>query len=128
MHPMEAIWDSTNYWAARQMLDASQKAQEVYAANLAHVNTPGYQRREVDGAFLETLRQQLATGSTDPARVAALKTRIDADAAPNSPSGNSAALTRELQAIQSNALTYNFLTRYASGRFSKLQMAITGRL
>lgn len=122
---MEAIWDSSNYWAARQMLDASQKAQEVYAANLAHVNTPGYQRREVDGSFMQALREQLQSGTR--AELPGVEAKIDWAAAPNSPSGNSSALTRELQAIQSNALTYRFLTQYSSGHFGKLKLAVTGR-
>lgn len=124
---MEAIWDSANYWAARQMLDASTKAQEVYASNLAHVNTPGYQRREVDGSFFKALQSQLAKGAVPSHSIGHLKTVYDTTAEPNSPTGNSVALGRELQAIQSNALTYDFLTRYARGRFEKLHLAISGR-
>lgn len=124
---MEAIWDSPNFWAARQMLDASVKAQEVYAANLAHVNTPGYQRREVDSGFQEALAAQLESGTLPTEEFGSIKTVVDFSAAPNSPSGNSVALARELQSLQSNALNYKFLTQYARGRFEKLHLAISGR-
>jgi len=124
---MEVMWDSPNFWAARQMLDASVKAQEVYAANLAHVNTPGYQRREINGQFFQTLQANLAEGKMSPASENPVEIVVDHTAAPNSPSGNSVALARELQSLQSNALTYDFLTKYARGRFEKLHLAISGR-
>ncbi|MFP4282153.1 MAG: flagellar basal body rod protein FlgB [Opitutales bacterium] len=124
---MEAIWDSANYRATRQMLDASMKAHELYAGNLAHVNTAGYQRREVNPAFFEAVRAQLASGSLEGGAMPAAEAVLDRSAAPNSPSGNSVALARELGALQSNSLTYDFLTRSARGRFERLHMAITGR-
>jgi flagellar basal-body rod protein FlgB len=124
---MEVLWDSPNFWAARQMLDASLKAQEVYAANLAHVNTPGYQRREVEQQFFKVLQGHLAEGRIPEQALGGVKAVIDRSAPPNSPSGNSVALARELQAIQSNSLTYDFLARYARGRFERLQLAVSGR-
>lgn len=125
---MEAIWDSPNFWAARQMMDASVKAQEVYAANLAHVNTPGYQRREVDSGFQQTLKTQLAKGSIPQTPMKGVEIVIDPMATPNSPSGNTVALARELQSMQSNSLTYGFLTQYARGRYEQLHLAISGRV
>ena len=124
---MEAIWDSANFAAVRQMMDHSVRAQEVYAANLAHVNTAGYQRREVDGSFLAALRAQLAEGQVERSDLPALRTVVDERSPANSPSGNNVALAKELQAMQSNALTYNFLTRYARGRLEGLSYAIRGR-
>jgi flagellar basal-body rod protein FlgB len=125
---MEAIWDSANYSATRQLLDAAYKSQKVYASNLAHVNTPGYQRRTVDTSFLDAVRAQLAAGKVSGTDMPDFEVKVDTEAESVSPSGNTVNLASELQALQDNALSYNYLTRSARGRFDKLHMAITGRV
>ena len=125
---MDAIWDSPNYMATRQLLDATYQSQQVFAANLAHVNTPGYQRRVVDPQFIEAVRSQLAAGKIDAVELPDLLIKADTEATRISPTGNTVDLARELQSLQNNALSYNYLTRSARGRFENLHMAITGRV
>jgi flagellar basal-body rod protein FlgB len=112
------LFDSTQLSLEAAMSGSSMR-QTLLSDNLANVNTPGYQRRDVD--FHATLRAAEAAGApldavafqgrTDPARtVRADGSGIDAD--------------QESAALAQNGLEYEALVQVAGARFGILKSAM----
>ncbi|RME74836.1 MAG: flagellar biosynthesis protein FlgB [Planctomycetota bacterium] len=100
-------------------LDAAALRQRVLAQNIANVNTPGYERRDVSfDALLEAAR---SGGPSPEARVF-----VDRDARAGA-DGNSVEIEREMGELMGNGLLYQTLARVASLRIQQLRTAIGGR-
>ncbi|MCS7091238.1 MAG: flagellar basal body rod protein FlgB [Verrucomicrobiota bacterium] len=124
---IDALFNQTNYLAAKRMLDATVLRHEALAANVANLETPGYRRVDLAGSFQEELRRAIATGDTK--RLAELKPALapDTSALPNSRDGNTVNLEQELLELNQNALVHAFQTQLVTGRLLRLKLAITGR-
>ncbi|SEH14697.1 flagellar basal body rod protein FlgB [Thermoleophilum album] len=92
--------------------------QGLLASNLANVNTPGYQRRDLD--FHAALRAALAAG--DPENVQFAPTF--AAAGPMRADGNTVDPDREAAEIAKNGLDFEALVRVARARISILETAM----
>jgi flagellar basal-body rod protein FlgB len=124
---IDALFNQTNYVAAKKMLDATVVRHEAIAANLANLETPGYQRVDLSRSFQEELRRAIAAGN--PKQIASLKPTLapDPSALPNSRDGNTVNLEQELLELNQNALAHAFQSQLITGRLLRLKLAITGR-
>jgi flagellar basal-body rod protein FlgB len=113
-----SLFDSTQL-ALESALRGSSMRQELLTSNLANINTPGYQRQDLD--FHSALQAAQATGedptqisfrpSTDPARtVRADGSGLDAD--------------QEAAALAKNTLEYQALVQVMGARTAIMQTAI----
>jgi flagellar basal-body rod protein FlgB len=123
---IEALFNQTNYLAAKKTLDVVQLRSEAIANNLANLETPGYQRMDVSADFEKQLAQATAAGDTS--QLAALSPTLAADpnAKPSSKDGNTVRLEDELMRMNQNALTHAMETQMVSGTLQKMRLAITG--
>jgi flagellar basal-body rod protein FlgB len=106
------IFDTTQAALAAAMSGAAQR-QNAIADNIANVDTPGYQRRDVD--FHSALQNALASG-TSPS--------VDASASPVRADGNTVDIDRESAAEASNGLEYEALSQVLRSRDDIIQTAI----
>jgi len=118
------LFDVSTAALEKAMAGASLR-QELIANNLANVNTPGYQRVDVDfhSALAAALDQGATTSQVDaisfsPTTDTSGVTRLD---------GSTVDVDREMSALSENALDYETLVATLRARFMMLQNVITGR-
>jgi flagellar basal-body rod protein FlgB len=114
------LFDTTQLGLERALAGASRR-QAAIAENLANVNTPGYQRKDVD--FHSALQQAFAAGRDAVARVEPVA-RVDA-AAPMRADGNSVDLDAEAAAQAQTGLEYEALAAVIKAR-SEIVLSAAG--
>lgn len=124
---IDALFNQTNYVAVKKMLDATALQHEAIANNLANLNTPHYQRLDVNPSFASDLNQ--AMGTQDPAQIANLRPAlaVDARAAASNRDGNTVQLETELLNLNQNTMAHTLETQLVTGQLLRLRLAITGR-
>jgi flagellar basal-body rod protein FlgB len=124
---IDALFSQTNYVAVKKMLDATALRHEAIASNLANLETPHYQRKDVNPSFASELHQ--AMGSQDPARIESLQPSlaVDASARANTLDGNTVQLETELLNLNQNSIAHTLETQLVTGQLLRLRLAITGR-
>jgi len=113
------IFDTTQAALAAAMTGAAQR-QNAIADNIANVDTPGYQRKDVD--FHGALRSAMAAGA--PLEGMSFTPQVDASAAPVRADGNTVDIDRESAAEASNGLEYEALSQVLKSRDEIIQTAI----
>jgi flagellar basal-body rod protein FlgB len=113
------IFDTTQAALAAAMTGAAQR-QNAIADNIANVDTPGYQRKDVD--FHGALRSAMAAGA--PLQGMSFAPQVDASAAPVRADGNTVDIDRESAAEASNGLEYEALSQVLKSRDEIIQTAI----
>ncbi|MGD1019089.1 MAG: flagellar basal body rod protein FlgB [Verrucomicrobiia bacterium] len=124
---IDALFNDTNYVAAKKMLDATAMRQEAIASNLANIDTPNYKRIDVTPSFSAELKQALGSGNTDQLATLQPKLGVDSTAVAQSRDGNTVNLETELASLQQNTLAHTLETQLVSYTLVQLQTAITGR-
>jgi flagellar basal-body rod protein FlgB len=116
-----SLFDTTQIALERALSGASLR-QDALANNLANVNTPGYQRQDVD--FHDALRGALGAGDPSAAQFA-----VTTDAsAPVRADGGTVDADVESATLAKNGLEYETLATVAKARLGILEAAIgTGR-
>jgi flagellar basal-body rod protein FlgB len=122
---IEGLFNSSNYAAAKRLLDASVVRQEGIAANLANLETPGYKRVDLPKDFAKQFAASVRAG--EGASVEVPKLAVDATATSTRKDGNTVELDRELLALNRNNTEYETLTELVSGSIKQLRLAVTGR-
>lgn len=124
---VDALFDSNSYVAAKKLMEVAALKQETTMTNLANIETPGYQRKQVATDFETSFRRALANGELNA--ISSLKPTIEADptASPVRRDGNTVSLENELLAMSRLQLEHQFLADRISGSLNKLRMAITGK-
>ncbi|MDP0499637.1 MAG: flagellar basal body rod protein FlgB [Verrucomicrobiota bacterium JB022] len=125
---LESIANQPNLAAARVWLDATAMRQQALAANLANASTPGYKRVDLNSDFEANFRRELQSGQLGNGQNFPLSVETDTSARAVGPDGNNVAIEEEMQAINENALRYQFMTQYVSTSLKHLETAITGRV
>jgi flagellar basal-body rod protein FlgB len=105
-----------------RVLDTAATRHKVLAHNVANVNVPGYQRRDV--TFEDELAKVLAAGG-DPATVKPTVV-VDETAEPRQ-DGNTVDIDVEMNQLTKNALMYQAASTILASRLGTLRSAITGR-
>ena len=119
--PVE-LYDTTQL-ALEKAIEGSSARQQAIAANLANVDTPGYQRVDVD--FHSTLRDAMASGGNGLAG-AAFTPQRDATAQAR-PDGSSVDADVEAAAQARNGLEYEALVQISKARIDILESAMGTR-
>jgi flagellar basal-body rod protein FlgB len=116
------LYDTTQL-ALEKAIEGAATRQQAIAANLANVDTPGYQRVDVD--FHQTLRDAMASGSAGlagaaftPQRDPAAQVRTD---------GSSVDADVEAAAQARNGLEYEALVQISKARTDILESAMGTR-
>jgi flagellar basal-body rod protein FlgB len=122
-----ALFNQSNYVAAKSMLDVTELRQQAIAANIANVETPGYKRLEVSKSFEAEFER--AIGTKDEAALRDLRPTLEEDrtAIPGKRDGNTVRIEDELLAMSKNQLEHALETRLVTGTLLKIRMAITGK-
>ena len=98
--------------ALENLLTLTSKRQQVLAANVANLDTPGYRAKDISFA------QELDGNLDATARVVEVETK-------EKPNGNNVDLDRELTEITKNGLQYITLIQYLNQRIKTLRASIT---
>ena len=122
---IERLFSSSNYLAAKQMLDAASLRQEAIAHNIANIETPGYKRMDLQKDFAEQFATHVRGGTLKQAPAPSLAE--DSRSTSLRKDGNNVELDKELLAMSKNGLEYEAMTEFVSGSLRQLRMAITGR-
>lgn len=117
------LFDTTQLGLEAAMRGSAMR-QTLLTSNLANVNTPGYQRKDLD--FHAALQAASETGS--PAALESVAFQPTTDSARTVRADGSAVdADQESAALAENALEYQALVTVASARNSILQTAIGAR-
>lgn len=103
----------------------------VLARNIANSETPGYRPRDLIFDDYLKVRPGLGTGelSPDPGPEALAATRfIQMADGPARHDGNTVHMDKQMARIAENTLYQNTLVQLLAGQFTKLKMAISGRV
>jgi flagellar basal-body rod protein FlgB len=104
-----------------QVLNASSLRHRVIAQNVANVNTPGYQRREV--AFEDALAKSLA----QPGGARLPEAKVIEVEGPERVDGNTVDIDREMGDLTKNSLLYQAAAQLLNSRLASLRAAVAGR-
>lgn len=113
------ISDSTTAILHRA-LDGLTERQQAIATNLANLETPGYQAREVH--FEDSLRRAATTG-----RIADAEISVTRSLAPTRLNRNNVNIDTEVLASSENALHTRLAINGLNAKYSALRTAIRGR-
>lgn len=119
-----------------KLLDLSSLKNKVSAANIANVETPGYERQTFD--FDSELRKSmdeprlkpvetnprhipLSNSNANPPRIISIKSSV------NSTGVNSVDVDQEMAELAQNQITYQYGSKMLSKKFNALRDAIKGR-
>jgi flagellar basal-body rod protein FlgB len=113
------LYDTTQL-ALEKAIEGSSARQQAIASNLANVDTPGYQRVDVD--FQQTLRDAMASGG-DSLRDAAFSPQRDASA-PVRVDGSTVDPDVESAAESRNGLEYEAFVQISKARIDIIESAM----
>ena len=123
---IEALFESKNYQASKELMDMTVLRQEAIAANLANAQTPGYKRVDVDGDFESAFKDALQAGRSDQIQRMDAKLAVDKAAPVNDATGNTVDIEKEMVHLSENQIQHQLETRMIGGRLARLRMAIKG--
>lgn len=124
---IDALFNQTNYVAAKSMLDATVLRQQAIASNIANVETPGYKRLQVAKSFEAEFERAIGTKDMESIRGLRPTLEVDAAALPSKRDGNTVRIEDELLALSKNHVEHSLETQLVSGVLLKIRMAITGK-
>src|SRR5581483_280154 len=124
---IDAVFSQPEYVATKKMLDVNLMRHEAIASNLANIETPGYKRLDVSGAFENQLQQ--AIGNNDSQSIMGLQPQlaVDTQAVASRGDGNTVQLESELLRLNQNTLENAVETQCVNFNLARLRMAITGK-
>lgn len=103
-------------------LDLTSLRQRVVSENIANIDTPGYQTRDVD--FASEFRRAMTEDETDEGSEAvAVHTLHGLEERPD---GNNVSIDRESLLMAQNQLQFQTSVAVLRSEFSRLQLAISG--
>lgn len=122
---IEKLFSTPSYDASKFLMDVSVMRQEIFASNLANLETPGYKRIQVNGDFTKVFNEALKAGNV--AKVGLPSVVQDIISPAQRKDGNNVVLQDELIAMGKNSSEYDALVDFVNGSMRTLKMAITGR-
>ena len=125
---IDGIFTNSNYMLARKTLDYNNMRHEALAANLASVEVPGYKRMDVSASdFQAQLGKALQSGNKNAMDSVTPQISMDLTAVSSRRDGNNVEMDKELMEINSNALEYEYVTRYINHDYQMIRSAISGQ-
>jgi flagellar basal-body rod protein FlgB len=122
---IEKLFSTPSYDASKLMMDVSVMRQEIFASNLANLETPGYKRLQVNGDFSKVFNEALKSGNVSKVKLPSAVQDFLSPA--QRKDGNNVVLQDELLAMGKNGSEYEALVDFVSGSMRTLKMAIIGR-
>jgi flagellar basal-body rod protein FlgB len=122
---IEKLFSTPSYDASKLMMDVSVMRQEIFASNLANLETPGYKRLQVNSDFSKVFNEALKAGSVSKVKMPSAMQDFLSPA--QRKDGNNVVLQDELLAMGKNGSEYEALVDFVSGSMRTLKMAIIGR-
>ena len=102
-------------------LSLTQQNHLVIGQNIANVNTPGYQSKEIDFAEIQSRLAELeSSGDFERANV------VDKSGLVNRFDGNNVNIDAEVASLKKNALTYQSYMQFLSSQVATMRRAMTG--
>jgi flagellar basal-body rod protein FlgB len=123
---IEKLFSSPSYDASKALMDVAVLRQEIFASNLANIETPGYKRLQVSGDFTKVFNEALKSKKLDKLQAPSVVQDLMAPA--QRKDGNNVVLQDELLAMGKNGSEYEALVDFVGGSMRTLKMAITGRI
>jgi flagellar basal-body rod protein FlgB len=124
---LDALFASSDYVAAKKMLDVSVLRHEAIASNLANVETPNYKRIDVSPSFEAQLKQAVAGQNASEIANLQPSLTVDSNAVSGRSDGNTVELESEMLKLNENVVENALETQLISGSLAKLRLAITGK-
>ena len=121
------LFNDSEYQSIRASLDVAESRQQALANNVANVNTPGFQRRDVDPIFQQELQRAMQAGDTKTLNELEAKTTIDRETPSFRLDGNNVNLEREMVEIAKNSAQQQVSAALLTKRYQMLRLAITGK-
>jgi flagellar basal-body rod protein FlgB len=109
-----------------EMLDVTAKRQQVLSSNLANIDTPDYQAKDLSfSSQMNSLRME----TTSPGHMSITddsNTRVyEVGGLAKKDNGNTVSLDREMTELSKNGLQYVALVQYVSQKLKTLRTAVT---
>jgi flagellar basal-body rod protein FlgB len=123
---IEKIFSTPSYDASKLMMDVSVMRQEIFASNLANLETPGYKRLQVNSDFTKVFNDALKSRQLTKVKMPEVSQDLLSPA--QRKDGNNVVLQDELLAMGKNGSEYEAMVDFVSGSMRTLKMAITGRV
>ena len=114
--------DTPMFQTLTRALDLTALRQRVVSENIANIDTPGYQTRDIDFAaeFQRALNQDESEAGSQPVAVHTLR------GLEQRPDGNNVSIDRESLLMAQNQLQFQTGVALLRSEFSRLQMTISG--
>lgn len=125
---VEGLFTAQNYQLAKAYLEAAEVRHGALSRNLANMNTPGYQRVDLQPDFDLELKRALQQGGARGRLTLNLGVALDPNAREMRPDGNNVKLDQELVEVNRNALQFRTMSQQLDGYYKRLKTAITGRV
>jgi flagellar basal-body rod protein FlgB len=125
--PADLFTDLTNT-VLTKVLDGTALRQRTLAENVANVDTPGYQRKDV--SFSEQLKEAVANAAAPESAMRRLEEVAPSVSVVQSktlrPDGNTVDIDKEMAEMSKNTLEYETAAQLLDGKLRLLRTAITG--
>lgn len=123
---IEKLFSSPSYDASKALMDVAVLRQEIFASNLANLETPGYKRLQVNGDFSKAFNEALKANKIGKLQAPSVVQDLLTPA--QRKDGNNVVLQDELLAMGKNGSEYEALVDFVGGSMRTLKMAITGKI
>lgn len=124
---IEALFNTPNFLAAKQMLQATEMQESAIASNMANALTPNYKRVQVNASFTDALHD--AVRSQNPDQIKSLSATLEEDptAVSSRLDGNNVTMEKEMLQLMQNSVDHAVEVQLLNGNLARLRLAITGR-
>jgi len=122
---IEKLFSSPSYNASKVLMDVAVLRQEIFASNLANLETPGFKRLQVNTDFTKVFNEALKSGNVGKVQMPTVSKDLATPA--QRKDGNNVVLQDELLAMGKNGSEYEALVDFVGGSMRTLRVAITGR-
>ena len=126
---IDGLFSSPALQSLSLTMDEAALRQQAISSNIANVNTPGYQRKDVSTSFEQAYSSSLKSlsegGTAENMPDAAITTA--AEQGPARPDGNTVQLEQEMLGLAQNGARYEFAGQMLQQNFHGIKYAITGQ-
>jgi flagellar basal-body rod protein FlgB len=129
--PVGALFNDSTYRSLELSLDATAKRHAAIASNIANINTPGYQRVDLDPTFQTAMKQALRDldqkGTTANAALPTPSVSISPQQDIPRMDGNTVNLEKEMVNLLQNQSTFDFAAQMTAKNLRMIRTSITGK-
>ncbi len=126
---LDGIFQTPALQGLQLAMDQAALRQQAISSNIANVNTPGYQRMDVNAGFQQAFSEALTHLSEGESAGEMPEGSIETAAVqgPARPDGNTVQIEQEMVDLAQNSAHYEFAGQMLASHFHGLKYAITGQ-